>query len=69
VRLGALRNEAAREILPELGKPKNASSARARTLLGWSPRSNEEAIVAGAESLVRLGLIGTRAAGAAAAGT
>jgi dihydroflavonol-4-reductase len=25
-------------------------------LLGWAPRSNEEAIVATAESLVRLGL-------------
>jgi len=26
-------------------------------LLGWAPRSNEEAIVATAESLVRLGLL------------
>jgi len=25
-------------------------------ILGWAPRSTEEAIVAGAESLVRLGL-------------
>jgi nucleoside-diphosphate-sugar epimerase len=45
----------AREILPELGKRKNASSAKAKRLLGWQHRSNEEAIVAAAESLVKLG--------------
>ena len=26
-------------------------------MLGWAPRSNEDAIVAAAESLVRLGLL------------
>jgi dihydroflavonol-4-reductase len=26
-------------------------------MLGWAPRSNEEAVVATAESLVRLGLL------------
>jgi len=46
-----------RQIVPELGKVKNASNAKARRVLGWSPRSNEEAIVATAESLVRLGLL------------
>ena len=62
VRIAALRNRAAREILPELGKVKNASNAKARQLLGWAPRSNEEAIVAGAESLERLGLLKNAAA-------
>jgi len=46
-----------RQIVPELGKVKNASNEKARRVLGWSPRSNEEAIVATAESLVRLGLL------------
>ncbi|MGA2847447.1 MAG: aldehyde reductase [Terracidiphilus sp.] len=46
-----------RQILPELGKVKNASSAKARRVLGWTPRSNEECIVATAESLVRLGAL------------
>ena len=46
-----------RQIVPELGKVKNASNEKARRVLGWSPRSNEEAIVATAESLVRLGLM------------
>lgn len=57
VRLSALRDPAIRQITPELGKHKNATNAKARRLLAWSPRSNEEAIVATAESLVRLGLL------------
>ena len=56
VRIAALRDPAVKQILPELGKIKNASNAKARRMLGWVPRSNEEAIVATAESLVRLGL-------------
>ncbi|MGA2812671.1 MAG: aldehyde reductase [Candidatus Acidiferrum sp.] len=57
VRLAALRDPAIKVILPELGKRKNASNEKARRLLGWAPRSNEDAIVATAESLVRLGLL------------
>ena len=57
VRLAALRDPAVRQILPELGKFKNASGEKARRVLGWAPRSNEEAIVATAESLLRLGLL------------
>ena len=53
LRVGAWFNPLAREILPELGKRKSASNAKARRLLGWQPRSNEEAIVAAARSLVR----------------
>ena len=63
VRLAALRDRRAREILPELGKQKNASNEKARTLLSWTPRPREEAIVAAAESLQRLGLL-NRPAGA-----
>jgi nucleoside-diphosphate-sugar epimerase len=57
VRLASLRDPAIKVILPELGKQKNATNEKARRLLGWSPRSNEESIVATAESLVRLGLL------------
>jgi len=57
VRLAALRDPAVKLILPELGKKKNATNEKARRLLGWEPRSNEEAIAATAESLVRLGLV------------
>jgi len=57
VRLAALRDPAIKLILPELGKKKNATNEKATRLLGWTPRSNEESLVATAESLVRLGLL------------
>ena len=57
VRLAALRDPAVKFVLPELGKIKNGTNEKARRLLGWTPRSNEEAIVATAESLIRLGLL------------
>ena len=57
VRVVAMRDPAAKQILPELGKHRNGTNAKAKRLLGWAPRSNEEALVATAESLVRLGLL------------
>jgi dihydroflavonol-4-reductase len=57
VRLAALRDPAVKQIIPELGKRKNATSEHARKLLGWEPRSREDAVAATAESLVRLGLL------------
>ena len=57
VRIAAMRDPAVRQILPELGKVKNATHEKAKRLLGWAPRSNEDALVATAESLVRLGLL------------
>ena len=59
VRLAAIRDPAVKLILPELGKMKNGTNQKARRMLGWTPRSNEECIVATAESLVRLGLLGS----------
>jgi nucleoside-diphosphate-sugar epimerase len=57
VRLAALRDPTVRQILPELGKLKNGTNEKAKRLLGWAPRTNEEAIVATAESLLQLGLL------------
>ncbi|HEY3637195.1 MAG TPA: aldehyde reductase [Rhizomicrobium sp.] len=57
VRLAALRDPAIKQILPELGKTKNATSEKAQRVLGWSPRSREDALVATAESMLRLGLL------------
>lgn len=57
VRLASLRDPAVKQILPELGKRKNAVNEKARRLLGWTPRSREEAVVATAESLIRLDLV------------
>jgi nucleoside-diphosphate-sugar epimerase len=57
VRLASLLDPAVKQILPELGKPKNGSNAKARRVLGWQPRSNEEALLATARSLQDLGLL------------
>jgi nucleoside-diphosphate-sugar epimerase len=57
VRIAALFDPAVRQFAPELGKIRNATNDKARRLLGWAPRSNAEAIVATAESLLRLGLL------------
>ena len=57
VRLASLRDPAIKQILPELGMKKNATNEKSKRLLDWVPRSNEDAIVATAESLVRLGLL------------
>lgn len=43
--------------IPELGKVKNVTNEKARRVLGWAPRPNEDAIAATGESLVRLGLL------------
>ena len=57
VRIASLRDPAVKQILPELGKRRNATNAKARRVLGWTPRTREDAIAATAESLVRLGLL------------
>ena len=59
VRLASLFDPAIAQIVPELGKLKKVTNAKARRVLGWAPRSNEEAIVATAESLVRIGALRT----------
>jgi len=57
VRLAAKRDASVRQVLPLLGVIRNATSEKARRVLGWSPRSNEDAVVATAESLLRFGLV------------
>jgi len=57
VRMAALADPSVKQILPELGKTKNAGSEKAKRRLAWTPRSTEEAIVATATGLIRLGLL------------
>lgn len=57
VRLLALTNPALKTVAPLLDINMDATSEKAQRLLGWSPRSAEESIVATAESLLRLGLL------------
>jgi nucleoside-diphosphate-sugar epimerase len=57
VRLVAFTDPGLKQIAPELNKTKRASGEKARRLLGWEPRSREDAIVATAASLIELGLV------------
>lgn len=57
VRVMALVSQDAKALLPQLGRRMHADVTKARRLLGWQPRSNEEAIVATAESLMGLGIV------------
>jgi nucleoside-diphosphate-sugar epimerase len=57
IRLGGLVSTNLSLMALELGKTKNIDNAKAKRVLGWDPRSSEEAIVATAESLIKLGLV------------
>ena len=57
VRVAALFSPTARNLVPQLGRYRNASNEKAKKLLGWQPRTNEEAILATAESLIRFGWV------------
>jgi len=57
IRVVALVNPTMKGIVPHLGVNMNARAEKATRLLGWTPRSREAAIMATAESLIRLGLI------------
>jgi len=55
-----MTNPAMKGMLPLLGADLNASGEKAQRLLGWTPRSREDAILASAESLFRLGLVASK---------
>jgi dihydroflavonol-4-reductase len=57
VRLAARRIPLLANALPQLGKVRRSSGAKARNLLRWTPRGDEEIILSTAESLIRLGLV------------
>lgn len=57
IRTMAMTNPAMKGLLPLLGARLDASGEKAQRLLGWAPRSREEAIMASAQSLIHLGLI------------
>jgi len=51
IRVAALFKREAKAIVPLLGRVRNASNEKAKVMLGWLPRTNEEAVLATAESL------------------
>ena len=61
VRLAARFDPAMQQLLPLLGKIRNATSEKAQRLPHWTPRPREEAVVATADSLLRLGIVNSPA--------
>lgn len=57
VRIAALFDPAVKQVLPELGRYKNATNEKAKRVLDWNPRPIEDAILATAESMQKLGLL------------
>jgi nucleoside-diphosphate-sugar epimerase len=57
VRLASVFDAPLRQLTPELGVRKRATNEKARRLLGWTPRSDRDAVVATAESLLALELV------------
>ncbi|ADB39796.1 SDR family oxidoreductase [Spirosoma linguale] len=57
LRIAALKDPMVKAMVPLLGRMMNATSAKAIRLLDWSPRSTQEAVLATAESLIRLQLL------------
>ncbi|MDH6250614.1 nucleoside-diphosphate-sugar epimerase [Chryseobacterium sp. H1D6B] len=52
VKLTALFNENAKTIAPMLGINRNASNEKAKTHLGWKPRTKEEAVLETVKSMI-----------------
>ncbi|MBK1896197.1 SDR family oxidoreductase [Chryseobacterium paridis] len=57
IKLLALFNPKLKSVAPYLGMIKRASSEKAIKMLGWTPRSTEEAILATANSLIKLDIV------------
>ncbi len=57
LRFAALFQHEARFMAPLLGKRREYDASKAASLLGWTPRPAEEAVLACAESMLRRGLI------------
>lgn len=57
VKLIAMVNPPAKQLLPELGRARHTSSEKAKRVLGWQPRTAEDAIVSGARSLIDFGIV------------
>jgi dihydroflavonol-4-reductase len=56
LRAAAATDPSLERIAREVGKLRHLSSDKARRVLGWAPRTTDEAILATAESLLRLGI-------------
>jgi dihydroflavonol-4-reductase len=57
LKMMTLINPPLKAIVPELGRERHCSNEKAKQVLGWRPRMEEEAIIEGARSLIDLNVI------------
>ena len=57
LRAAAESNPGLRNEIPELGNRRHLDAGKAKRVLGWQPRSTEDALTSSAESLIALGLV------------
>jgi len=57
IRVSSIFSTQAKEIVHDIDKIRGANNAKVRQVFDWTPISNEKAIVATAESLIRLGAL------------
>ena len=57
VKILAVFNPKVKAVIPYLGMVKRASNKKAKDMLGWNPRPTDEAILATANSLIKLNLL------------
>lgn len=57
IRIVGLWDASVRMVTPELGKVKQCSNEKAKSVLGWTPRTQEEAVVSCGESLCKFGVV------------
>ena len=57
IRLYGIFNKPARSIRIELGCERTYDNSLAKKMFNWKPRSNEEAILSMADSMIRLGVV------------
>lgn len=57
LKVSSLFNPVLKQVMPELGKRREASFEKAVSQLGWQPRTAEEAVLSAARSLMKHGVI------------
>ena len=57
LRILALFKPELKQIVPNLGVVRNATNEKAKRVLGWKPRTNQEVIMATAKSLLEHGIV------------
>ena len=57
LKIVAVFNPTLKQVIPELGRQRQISNEKARTILGWTPRTANEAIIDGAQSLIDAGVV------------